>query len=178
MERPVKPQADRQRHERTRSGQVTRAHALPARHFAQRLLQEPPLLAHEEPPLRSHHCHVPKRSHGHRQLAASPNCSSKSRLHFVNFIEIRGKPKHHLSVHNQEASGTPRKASKTIRANGPTPEYESRAKVLTMFPCTPFKNARYLIATTNCFTQNTISRSANARGVDGCSIRMEEGSPQ
>ena len=34
--RAVKPQADKQRHERTRSGQVTRAHALPAPHFAQR----------------------------------------------------------------------------------------------------------------------------------------------
>ena len=37
VERPVKPQADRQRHEGTRCGQVTRAHALPAPHFAQRL---------------------------------------------------------------------------------------------------------------------------------------------
>ena len=45
-------------------------------------LQEPPLLANEGTPLRSHHCHVPKRSHGHRQLAASPNCSTKSRLPF------------------------------------------------------------------------------------------------
>ena len=140
-------------------------------------LPEPPLLAHEEPPFRSHHWFQNAFTDiGYllrvRTARLNPDCL------FINFIEIRGKLKHHFSLHNQEASDPPTEGVKDHSCERPTPEYESRAKVLTMFPCTPFKNARYLIATTNCFTQNTTSRSANARGVDGNSIRMEEGSPQ
>ena len=57
-----------------------------------------------------------------RTARLNPDCL------FINFIEIRGKPKHHFSVHNQEASGPPKEGVEDHSCERPNSRIRVKSK--------------------------------------------------